>query len=62
MRQEIRSILSSEKSQDSKLTYSGIASIMDKRIQAARYEQFIISIAEAAQYGFPHFYLLRSYL
>lgn len=50
MRQEIRSILSSEKSQDSKLTYSGIASIMDKRIQAARYEQFIISIAEAVQY------------
>lgn len=47
MRQELRSVLSSDMFRQTKLTYTGVARALDKIIQCARYEEFMLSQASA---------------
>lgn len=58
MRQELRSVLSSDMFQDNtKLTYTGVARALDKRIKCARYEKFLFNLASAYKgyhIYFPH--------
>lgn len=58
VREQIRDLLLTDEFKDSHLTFSGLARIMDKRIQEARYEQFLIKLAYAykdSQISFPFF-------
>lgn len=45
VRDEIGYLLSTEESQDSELTFRGIARLVFKRMQEARYEQFLLKLA-----------------
>lgn len=59
VREQIRDFLLTDEFKDSHLTFSGLARIMDKRIQEARYEQFLIKLAYAykdSQIYFPFFH------
>lgn len=55
VREEIRALLSNGEFKSDILNYTNNAKVMDKRIQAARYEQFIISLMHTRA-GLPYLF------